>query len=151
MHRLRGPSTPRWYSSDRNCLPLVEWMEPWSSYLSGHPRGNLAAMGDSWLRGLRCFLVYSEASFVSSIKCRNKKMRVQCQGSWGESMMPCNIKINRNHQILTPQVRWISPTLLMKSAASTDHPRGISCLFIWICFDSMWSLISFLLLPTYGL
>lgn len=44
---------------------------------------------------------------------------------------------------------WI--ILLIKSAASIDHPLGISFLFIWICFDRMWSLISFLDLPTYGL
>ena len=39
-------------------------------------------------------------------------------------------------------------TLLIKSAASTDQPRGISCRLIWIYFDKIWSLISFLDLPT---
>ena len=40
---------------------------------------------------------------------------------------------------------WIN--LLIKSAASKDHPAGISCFLIWTCLARIWSLISFLEFP----
>lgn len=42
---------------------------------------------------------------------------------------------------------WTVLTRLMKSQASMDQPLGISFSLIATCFDSIWSLISFLDLP----
>ena len=61
-------------------------------------------------------------------------------------------KISFPSQSMPLPFRWDKKlTLLMKSAASTDQPRQMSLSLIWICLDNMWSLISFLDLPMYGL